>query len=309
MKQLKVVISLPGDNKYLREQAAVAQHEAEGLRITLQILNAESDSILQSQQLLEIIQSRDGRPDAIVIEPVNEIGLPRVAEAAVAAGVAWVVSNARVDYIEALRKTSRTPVFSVSQDHAEIGRLQGKQFAALLPQGGSVLYLRGPASNSLACQRNEGIESALPLNLHLKTLKIQWTEENAYQSVSSWLRLSTVHAADFHLISSQNIDFILAAKRAFQDCAPAAERQQWLNVLYTGAGVASQTKPLVDDGSLTAAVITSLTMDTCLQMLHRAMESGTQPAERTVVSASSYPRLEDLARSRASGRAANPAGE
>ena len=308
MKQLNVVISLPGANKYLREQAAVAQQEAVRLGATLRILNAESDSILQSQQLLEIIQSRDGRPDAIIIEPVNETGLPRVAEAAVATGVAWVVSNARVDYIDTLRKTSRTPVFSVSQDHAEIGRLQGKQFAALLPHGGSVLYLRGPASNSLACQRNEGIESALPHNLHLKTLKIQWTEENAYQSVSSWLRLSTVHAADFHLISSQNIDFIFAAKRAFQDCAPAAERQQWLSLLYTGAGVASQTKPLVDDGSLTAAVITSLTMDTCLQMLHRAMESGTQPAERTVVSASSYPRLEELARSRASGRA-NAAGE
>lgn len=283
--------------------------QAEGLGITLRILNAESDSILQSQQLLELIQSRNDRPDAIIIEPVNETGLPRVAEAAVAAGVAWVVSNARVDYIDTLRKTSRTPVFSVSQDHAEIGRLQGKQFTALLPQGGSVLYLRGPASNSLACQRNEGIESALPHNLHLKTIKIQWTEENAYQSVGSWLRLSTVHAADFHLVSSQNIDFISAARRAFQDYAPSAERHQWLSLLYTGAGVASQTKPLVDDGSLTAAAITSLTMDTCLQMLHRAIESGTQPAERTVVSASSYPRLEDLARSRASGRGFNAAGE
>ncbi|MGE5324761.1 MAG: substrate-binding domain-containing protein [Actinomycetota bacterium] len=309
MKQLSVVISLPGDNKYLQEQAAAAKQEAERLGMTQRILNAESDSILQSQQLLEIIQSREARPDAIVIEPVNETGLPRVAEAAVGAGVAWVVSNARVDYIETLRKTSGIPVFSVSQDHAEIGRLQGKQFAALLPQGGSVLYLRGPASNSLACQRHEGIESTIPRDLHLKTIKIQWTEENAYHSLGSWLRLSTVHAADFRLISSQNIDFISAARRAFQDCAPAAERDQWLSLLYTGAGVASQTKPLVENGTLTGAVITSLTMDTCLRMLHRAVESGTQPAERTVVAASSYPSLEELARSREPKSAANAAGE
>lgn len=309
MKQLNVIISLPGDNKYLQEQAAIAEREAERLGIALRIMNAESDAILQSQQLLEIIQSRSGRPDAIIIEPVNETGLPRVAEAAVAAGIGWVVSNARVDYIERLRKSSRIPVFSVSQDHAEIGRLQGKQFTALLPQGGSVLYLRGPASNSLACQRTEGIESALPHNLHLKMIKIQWTEENAYQSVASWLRLSTVHVADFNLISSQNIDFIGAAKRAFHDCASSAERQRWLGLLYTGAGVSSQTRPLVEDGTLTAAVITSLTMDTCLQMLRRAMESGTQPTERTVVSASSYPSLEDLARRPGAANATRAAGE
>jgi ABC-type sugar transport system substrate-binding protein len=296
MKQLDVVVSLPGDNKYLREQALVAQASAQRLGMKLRIINAGSDPVVQSQQLLEIIQSSRERPDAIIIEPVNETGLPRVAEAAVHAGIAWIVSNARVDYLEALRTTARTPIFSVSQDHGEIGRLQGKQFGVLLPHGGSVLYLRGPSSNSLACQRAEGVESATPHSIQLKTMKIQWTEESAYHSVSSWLRLSTVHAAGFHLVSSQNIDFIAAAKRAFQDNAQSTERQQWLSLLYTGAGVASQTKPLVDKGILTAAVFTSLTMDTCLEMLHRAIERGSQPAERTMVSASSYPSLEELAK-------------
>jgi ABC-type sugar transport system substrate-binding protein len=307
MKQLNVVVSLPGENKYLREQALVAETSAQRLGMKLRIINAGSDPVVQSQQLLETIQSSQQRPDAIVIEPVNETGLPRVAEAAVRAGIAWIVSNSRVSYLEGLRAISRAPVYSVSQDHSEIGRLQGKQFGVLLPHGGSVLYLRGPASNSLACQRAEGVESATPSNIQLKTLKIQWTEESAYQSVSSWLQLSTIHAAGFHLISSQNIDFITAARRAFQEHAKAAERQQWLALSYTGAGVASQTKPLVEKGTLTAAVLTSLTMDTCLEMLHRALESGSQPAERTMVSASSYPSLEELARGH-SLRAANASG-
>lgn len=308
MKQLNVVVSLPGDNRYLREQAIVAQESAQRLGITLRIINAESDPVAQSQQLLEVVQAARERPDAVIVEPVNETGLPRVAEAAVAAGVAWVISNARVDYFEALRKGSRVPVFGVSQDHGEIGRLQAKQFAALLPRGGSVLYLRGPASNSLACQRAEALESATPGNIELKMLKIQWTEESAYQSLSSWLLLSTVHAAKFHLVSSQNIDFISAARRAFQDNAPAAERRQWLSLPCTGAGVASQTKPLVDQGILTGAVLTALTMDTCLEMLHQAFESGSQPPEQTMVSASSYPSLEELSRAqktRASANAAN----
>lgn len=308
MKQLNVVVSLPGHNNYLREQAAVAQATALRLGMKLRIINAESDPVAQSQQLLEIIQSPRERPDAIVIEPVNETGLPRVAEAAVAAGIGWAVSNARVDYLDTLRRNSRVPVFSVSQDHGEIGRLQGKQFAALLPRGGSVLYLRGPGSNSLACQRAEGLESATPPNIQLKTLKIQWTEESAYQSVSSWLLLSTVHAARFHLISSQNTDFISAAQRAFQDNAPIAERRQWMSLPYTGAGVASQTRPLVERGVLTAAVLTALTMDTCLEMLHRAFESGSQPMEQTMVSASSYPSLEELARAQKIRFSANAAG-
>jgi len=310
MKQVNVVISLPGENKYLREQAAVAESTAQRLGVKLRVVNAESDPVAQSQQLLEIIQaSRDQVPDALIVEPVTETGLPRVAEAAVAAGIGWVISNARVDYIEQLRRNSRAPVFSVSQDHGEIGRIQAKQFAALLPEGGSVLYLRGPASNSLACQRAEGVESATPGNIHIKTLKIQWTEENAYQSVSSWLRLSTVHAANFQLVSAQNTDFISAARRAFEDHAQAGERAQWLSLPYIGAGVFNQTKPLVEKGILAAAAVTSATMDTCLETLRRALESGLQPPERTVVSASSYPTLEELAKKQTAKLAAGVAGQ
>lgn len=310
MKQLNVVVSLPGENRYLREQAVVAEATAQRLGVKVRIINAESDPVTQSQQLLEIIQSpRDLVPDAIIVEPVTDTGMPRVAEAAVAAGVGWVISNARVDYIEQLRKKSRAPVFSVSQDHGDIGRMQAKQFAVLLPEGGTVLYLRGPASNSLACQRADGLESATPRNIHIKTLKIQWTEESAYQSVSSWLRLSTVHAADFHLISSQNTDFISAAKRAFQDHGQPGERSKWLSLPYTAAGVFSQTKPLVEQGNLAAAVVTALTVNQCLEMLHRAIESGSQPPEQTVVSASSYPSLDELAKKQAGKMAAIVSGK
>jgi ABC-type sugar transport system substrate-binding protein len=295
MKRLSVVVSLPGDNNYLREQASAAKATALRLDMELQVINAKSDPVVQSQQLLEIIQSSSGRPDAVLVEPVNNQGLPRVAEAAVAAGVGWIISNARVEYLEELRKSAKAPLFTVSQDHTEIGRMQGKQIAAFLPAGGSILYLRGPASNFLASQRSEGMESAVPGNVHVKTLKIQWTEESAYNSVCTWLNLPIVHAADTHLVSSQNTDFILAAKRAFQSRGDG-ERQRWLRLPCTGVGVLSQTKPLLDDGTLAAAVITSLTMDIALEMLVKAVQAGAQPPEHTFVPASSRPALADLAR-------------
>lgn len=297
MKKLKVVVAIPGENSYLQEQEAAVKEAARRLGVELQVINAYNDAVTQSQQLLEVLQSEPAsRPDGIIIEPVTAMGMPRVAEAAVAAGVAWVISNAEVDYLERLRRIAKSAVFAVSQDHLAIGRLQAQQFTALLPNGGSVLYLRGPMSNSLATRRTQGIETGKSDRIKLKTLKIEWTERNAYQSINSWLRLSTVHATDIDLISSQNTDFISAARRAFQDHTGGPEQEKWLSRLYTAAGLSSQTKSLVDRSILTAAVVTSLTMDTALDMLTRALKTGAQPAEHIFVPASSYPSLEELAR-------------
>jgi ABC-type sugar transport system substrate-binding protein len=305
MKKLDIVISLPGENRYLAEQAVVAKATAHRLDVDLRIINAHSDPVSQSQQLLELIQSPPAsRPNAIIVEPATENGLPRVADAAVSAGIGWVISNARVDYLEQLRRNGKVPVFSISQDHSEIGRLQARQFAAILPEGGTVLYLRGPGTNYLASQRAEAMEAAAPRNVRVKALKIQWTEENCFQSVSSWLRLGTVRAADIGLIASQNTDFVNGARRALQGVGDAAERAKWLAIRCTGAGVASQTRSLVDGGVLAAAVITSLTMDVALEMLVKALENSSQPTEHTFVSASSYPNLEDLARKHAARLAA-----
>jgi len=294
MKRLTLVVSLPGDNNYLREQETAANATAKRLGVDLEILNAKSDPVTQSQQVLEIVQSGSRLPDGIIVEPVNIQGLPRVAEAAVAAGIGWVISNARVDYIETLRKTAKAPVFIVSQDHIEIGRMQGRQMRAMVSQGGSILYLRGPATNFLAAQRSEGLESILSSYLQVKSLKIQWTAENAYTAISSWLRLSNVRAADTQLIAAQNTDFVLAARRAFEENTSGDERARWLSRPYSGVGIPSQASPLLQNGTLTAAVITSLTMDTAIEMLVQSLQNATQPPEITYVKASYQPSLEEL---------------
>lgn len=294
MKKLSIVISLPGENNYLREQEAAARTTAQRLGLDLRIINAKSDPVTQSQQLLEIVQATSTRPDAIVVEPVNNQGLPRVAEAAVAAGIGWVVSNALVDYLEALRKDAKAPVFGVSQDHPEVGRMQGRQIRAILPRGGAILYLRGPATNFLAAQRSDALESELGINIQFKSLKIQWTEESAYNSVTSWLRLSTVRAGDTQLIAAQNTDFILAAKRAFEDNTSGDERKKWLGLPYCGVTVPSQVKQLVDSGTLTAAIVTSVTLDTAIELLVRHLQTRSQPRQQTFIKAWSEPSLDEL---------------
>ena len=146
MKKPRIVVSLPNDNAYQHEQGVVAKSTGEHLGLDLQVIQANDDSITQSQQLLEIIQSRpEHRPSAFLVEPVTATGLRRVAEAAVAEGIAWVISNSDVDYVKQLRKSARVPVFIVTQGQYEIRQLQGQQLAALLPQAGSSYTSRGRA--------------------------------------------------------------------------------------------------------------------------------------------------------------------
>ncbi len=298
MKKLKCVYAIPGDNLYLREQASAAEAAANRLGMGIQVISAEMDPILQSQQLLSLIQGKEEeRPDAIFVEPVSSNGLPRVAEAAVAAGIAWIVSNAKVDYISKLRRNAKAPVFLISQDHVEIGRLQGRQIAALLPHGGSILYIRGPQMSSIASLRYEGIGRGKPQNVEMKSVKVQGsTADNACAAVTSWLKLSTVRADGTHLIVSQNADFIFGARKAFEMKPDESDRAKWLAIPCLGAGVSSQLKPLVDNRTLRAAVLTSLTTDKAFEMFSQALKKGSQPPEHTFVEAHSYPSLEELAK-------------
>jgi len=304
VKAWRVVLALPGDALYLREQTAAAKATAGRLGVLLEVVSAEMDAVAQGQQLLTFVQAPAGsRPDGILLEPVSATGLPRVAEAAVAAGIGWVVSNAQVEYLGALRRKAKVPVFLVSQDHLEVGRIQGRQIGAMLPEGGSVLYLRGPGMSSVASRRFEGVASAKPRNVELKVLKVQGsTADNAYAAVSSWLSLATVRPEALQLIASQNADFIFGARKAFEANTSEPARTKWFALPCAGVGVPSQVKSLVDQGALCAAVLTSVTMDRALEMLLQAMKDGSRPQEQTFVEAQSYPSLEDLAKRRKGAR-------
>jgi ribose transport system substrate-binding protein len=296
MKKFKFVLSIPSDTLYLRAQTAAAQSVADRQGIELEILNAGMDSVAQGQQLLDLVLSKTRpHPAGILVEPVSAAGLPRVAEAAVAAGVAWVVSNAHVDYLTALRRKAKAPVFQVSQDHVEVGKIQGRQIGAILPGGGSVLYLRGPAMSWWATRRLDGLEQSKPKNIEVKALRVIGSSaDNAYAAVCSWLGLTHPKPESVRLIVSQNADFAQGARKAFETTS-VAERPKWLAIPRAGVGVAERSRPLVDQGALCASVVTSLTMDRAVEMLARALADGSQPPEHTFVEAYSYPSVEDLA--------------
>ena len=297
MKQLRFVVSLPSNNSYQQQQAAGAMEAARELGADVHVVHSDSDAVRQSQQILEVIQSRSNPlPDAILFEPLTSTGLVRAGEAAVAAGIGWVVLNADVDYLERLRSQTKLPVFTVTRDHTEIGRIQGRQFEALLPAGGSILYIQGPANNSAAIQRTIGLESTKPANIKMKTLRSQWSEEDAHKTVSTWLHLSTSVASTIDLVGCQYDGIAMGARKAFEEHLDAEERKRWLQLPFTGVdGLPSEGQAWVNQGILAATVVAPTTTHVAIQMLVRAFEHGLQPPERTLIELKSYPSLETLA--------------
>jgi ribose transport system substrate-binding protein len=297
MKRYRFLVSLiTQDNDYQLEQAAAAQEAARRLGVDIEILYAGNDAITQSTQILKAIQAPlESRPDAIVFEPAGGTALPQVARAAVGAGIGWVVLNREAEYLAELRRSSRIPIFSISSDHIAIGKIQAQQFAAMLPKGGSILYIQGPSENSAAKDRTTGMQKLLPSNIQFTALRGQWTEESAHKSVASWFKLSLLHRVTIDLIGAQNDVMAMGARQAFKEVNSFEERERWLRLPFTGVdGLPKTGQSWVRAGTLKATVVVPPNTGQALTMLTDALKSGSTVPERTYTVPSSMPALEKL---------------
>lgn len=304
MKKLNFLLSLTNDdNDYQQEQASAAEHAARRLGVDLKIVHASNDAVTQSQQLLHFIQGgAETRPDAIVFEPAGGTAFPQVARAAVAADIGWVVLNHDAEYLSTLRQNCPVPAFSISSDHEEVGRIQGKQFAALLPKGGSILYIEGPANSSAAKERTAGMVQTKTPNIQVKTLRANWTEESAHRAVSSWLRLSTSQKTPIDLVGAQDDSMAAGARKAFAEIA-GSERDRWLKIPFTGCdGLPKTGQSWVRSGLLAATIYIRPNADLGIEMLTEAIRTGSQPPERRLIAPESVPSLKELAKITSSGQ-------
>jgi ribose transport system substrate-binding protein len=296
-KKLRILVSLTtNDNDYQIEQAQSAEQAAKRLGVAVEIAHADNDAITQSTQILKAVQSEPAiRPDGIVFEPVGGTALPQVARAAAAAGIGWAVLNRDASYIPELRKIANTPIFNVSSDHVEIGRIQGRQFAALLPRGGSVLYVQGPSENSAAKERTAGMQETKPASIQVILLKAQWTEESSLRAVRSWLKLTTSQKSVIDLIGAQDDSMAMGARKAFQELSNEADRERWLKLPFTGCdGLPNTGQAWVRSGILAATVFVPPNTGQALEMLVQALQQKKQVPERVLVPPRSIPSLDAL---------------
>jgi ABC-type sugar transport system substrate-binding protein len=298
MKKLSFLLSLTNDdNDYQQEQAAAAERAARLLDVDLKIVHANNDAVTQSQQLLHYIQgSAASRPDAIVFEPAGGTAFPQVARAATAADIGWVILNHDGDYVHELRQRCQVPVFSITSDHDQVGQIQGMQFAAILPQGGSILYIEGPANSSAAQERTAGMNRTKPANIQVKKIRANWTEESSYRAVSSWLRLRTSQETHIDLVGAQDDSMAAGARKAFAEIAES-ERERWMKIPFTGCdGMPKTGQSWLRSGVLAATVYIRPNSDLALEMLTDAIRTGSKPPERKLIVPESMPSLQELAK-------------
>jgi ribose transport system substrate-binding protein len=298
MARHRYLISLiTKDNDYQREQAASAEEVARSLGVDIQIIYADSDAITQSQQLLDVIQSPQASEySGIIVEPAGGTSMTQVGRAALKAGIGWVVLNREIDTIGELRKLSSAPVFSVSSDNEEVGRIQGRQLAALLPKGGLALYLQGPSASQPAQRRATGLQETKPHNVALKILKCAtWTEAGGHAAVTSWLRVTVAHKEPIDLVAGQNDLIAIGARKALKDSLMDGGASGFGKVRFTGVdGLPKTGQAWTRSGMLAATVVVPPNTTPALKMLVQAARDRSQPPEQTLVAPYSFPELKEL---------------
>lgn len=293
MNNLNVVVALTTrENDYQAEQASAVTEMAACLGVSIDIIYAQNDAVNQTQQLIKIIQNSEKRPSAILVEPVGT-GMPQVAKAAVAAGIGWGMINSDPDYIPELRRAGSVPVFSISTDQSEVGRIQGNQIGALVSEG-NILYIEGPSNNTAAQLRTKGMLTTKPHSITLKSLRGDWTERSAHHAVQSWLSLASSRQLQIQAIICQNDAMAMGARKAMADLTEE-DREKWQKLPFTGCdGVTKTGQEWVRRGLLTATIITAPAAGMALELLVKAAKTGTVPPERTLIPPQSLPAIAEL---------------
>jgi len=299
MAPFRVVVALLDETQeFQRFQAADARIVAARLGLQLEILFAENNAILQIQQLFKVVHGRSNaaRPDAVLVETVSGEGLERVARTACRAGIGWVLINRQVSYLDALRREhSGIPIGAVSTDQVEIGRIQGRQFRALLPRGGRVLYIQGPQDTSAARERLQGAREAIRSSrIDLKVVEGQWTEASGREVMERWLRLKHHDSELPDLVGCQNDAMAVGARAAVAARTGDAGLRR---CLFTGVdGLPEGGERLVRQHQLAATVAVPSNIGPAFYALVQALSArGPFPAQ-TLLSPASHPELDRMLR-------------
>ena len=287
-------------NEYQQLVRSDVLEVANRLGLTVEVHFADNSAPAQARQFHDIIR-RPTPPAAIMMVPVRDSTLSRLASDAAAKGIGLVFLNRWIDEIKSLRQAFPSlPIFSVTPDHRDIGRIQGRQIMAAAPGDGKILYVHGKIENYSAAERLGGMREVISgtgVELHL--LDGDWSVQGSQRVVTGWLRI--VMRGDFKLdlIACQNDQMAIGAAQALEAVAVSLGSDEIRRVPVTGCnGLAANGKKLVDEGKLLATVIVPPSGGPALKLIERALNAGEIPPERVVLQSTSYPAEEVLARRR-----------
>jgi ABC-type sugar transport system substrate-binding protein len=284
--------------KHLRDECLAA---ARSRAFSIDVFAANDDAETQVRQIRDFLASKSrGKQSTVMVSPVRESALLGTAFDAARMGVGWVVLNRTSDYVAQLRsKFPKIPLFCVTHDQREIGRIQARQLAVLLPNGGEVLCIRGPLSTTAAQKRFEGLRELLEGgSIHLLPFNSDWSTEGGERITHEWLHAFGRGPIPKCVVCAQNDHMAAGARRALTQAAGEQNRSELAKIPVIGCdGSPGFGQRLVIEGHLTATVITPLTGRRAIEEV-AAMLDGRPPPPEVLLEVTSYPSLEHLSRAR-----------
>jgi len=284
----KVVVALlSAEQEFQQLQAKDAREAAARLGLEVEVVFADGHAVVQIQQLFRHIHAPQAeRPTAIVVEAATGEGLARVARNAAAAGIGWILVNTRVTYVDELRAAHPgLAIAMIGADQEEVGRIQGRQCRSLLPGGGNVLGVLGPADSTVTSDRLAGLKEALAAGFEVRGLNGDWTVAGGERAVSSWLRLKTAEAFRPDVVACQNDSMAQGARRALREHHP-----DWTSLPFLGCdGLPDGGQRMVGKGELAATVVVSSNTGPALEIVSRWLRTRETPPREVLLPPRSHP--------------------
>jgi ABC-type sugar transport system substrate-binding protein len=260
---------------------------------------ADNDSQKQLRQIQSCLnEGEEQRPTVLLVSPVREMALINSARVAASLGIGWVLLLRYSDYLNALRNEFPTvPIFSVTADQREVGRIQGRQFRALLPRGGRLVYIRGPLGTSSAINRFAGVQELLQgSSIELVTLNADWTAEGGARALSEWMRGQGALDPSTLLVAAQNDAMAMGARRALEEIGKQRAGLAWQAIRVCGCdGSPRFGQRLVSEGKLTSTVVVPPVAGRAVDEIATMLERGARPPVVLLLNPTSCPDLETLA--------------
>ncbi len=280
------------DFQRAQEQSAREVCEREGFEF--EVAYADNSPFMQIQQALEYIdRPMNMRPAVIAVELASTpAAFTQVAKSALSVGIGWVELSSGVSAVDSLRhEYPGHLVATVTVDEDAIGELQAAQCRALMPTGGTVLYVEGPNANPVVKTRRAALEKGLHASSITigKTICADWTEEGATQATLTWLQQASASRIHPTLICSQNDAMALGVRKAAR-----LKRTAWSGIPAIGCdGLTSVGQRYVKEGTLAATVVKPVTAGPAIEWVMRRLKGEKLPRHLTL-HPTSFPTLEQL---------------
>jgi ABC-type sugar transport system substrate-binding protein len=252
---------------------------------------SENSVAHQARELYAVLHS-DPKPIAVLVIPVQETSLVRLAGEAAADGIAWFwLNRAPSDHAATRARYPGAALSYITPDQLEAGRIQGRQCRLLLPRKSQIVYLQGRASNSSAIDRNTGFRetlAGLPIEV-LVTLDGNWTDVDAERVLTNWLRIMLPTGLQLDMVVCQNDGMAAGVRRGLERLAGETQRPEVARVPLLGIdGLPDIGQKMVDEGALKATIVMPLTGAVAIEWVKHA-QNGRLPPAVIALPPTSYP--------------------